>query len=68
MKTKFFAMIAAAVLMLGMAACTSVDNPSSTDPEIQEQDLVGLWCDVFEYEDVTEAGAPFSKVLILSNN
>ena len=64
MKIKFFAMIAAAVLMLGMAACTSVDNPSSTDPEIQEQDLVGLWLDVFEYEDVTEAGVPFSKVML----
>ena len=31
---------------------------------VQEQDLVGLWWDEFEYSDVTEDGVPFSRVLL----
>ena len=66
MKQKFFAMIAAAALLLGMTGCTGVDNPSSTlnDEKALEQSLVGLWWDEFEYADVTEAGVPFSRVVL----
>ena len=66
MKQKFFAMIAAAALLLGMTSCTGVDNPSSTinDEKALEQSLVGLWWDEFEYADVTEAGVPFSRVML----
>ena len=64
MKQKLFAMIAAAMLLLGMGACTNVDNPSTDDMSILEQGLIGLWWDEFEYADVTEAGVPFSRVLL----
>ena len=64
MKQKIFAMIAATMLLLGMGACTNVDNPSTDDMSILEQSLVGLWWDEFEYADVTEAGVPFSRVLL----
>ena len=64
MKQKFFAMIAAAVLLLGMTGCSSVDNPSSNNVIVQEQDLIGLWWDEFEYAGETEAGMPFSRVLL----
>ena len=66
MKQKFFAMIAAAALLLDMTSCTGVDNPSSTinDEKALEQSLVGLWWDEFEYADVTEAGVPFSRVML----
>ena len=57
-------MIAAAVLLLGMGACTKEDNPTSKDMSVLEQSLVGLWWDEFEYADVTEAGVPFSRVLL----
>ena len=64
MKQKFFAMIAAAVLLLGMAGCSKEDNPSSKDMSVLEQSLIGLWWDEYQYEDVTEAGVPFSRVLL----
>ena len=64
MKQKFYAMFAAAVLLLGMTGCTKEDNPSSTDIKDLEKSLVGLWWDEFEYTDVTEAGMPFSRVLL----
>ena len=54
----------AAVLLVGMTGCTKVDNPSSYSTSVSEQDLVGLWWDEFEYADVTEAGVPFSRVLL----
>ena len=57
-------MFAAAVLLLGMTGCTAVDNPSSNNVDVLEQSLVGLWWDEFEYADVTEAGVPFSRVLL----
>ena len=47
-----------------MGACTNVDHPSTYDVSILEQGLVGLWWDEFEYADVTEAGVPFSRVLL----
>ena len=66
MKQKFFAMIAAAVLLVGMTACSNEDNSNSAsiDTSVQEQNLVGLWWDEFEYADVTESGIPFSRVLL----
>ena len=64
MKYKLFAMFAAAVLLLGMTGCTNEDNPSSSDINVLEQNLVGLWWDEFEYADVTEAGVPFSRVML----
>ena len=64
MKLKFFAMIAAAVLLLGMTGCSKEDNPSSKDMSVLEQSLIGLWWDEYQYEDVTEAGVPFSRVLL----
>ena len=63
MKKKIFAMIAA-VLLLGTTACTSEDNPSTVDIDALERELVGLWWDEYEYADVTEAGVPFSRVLL----
>ena len=62
MKQKFFAILTASVLLLGMCGCTSEsDNPSQK--EIEES-LVGLWYEEFEYEDVTEKGKPFNRALI----
>jgi hypothetical protein len=43
MKQIFLAMFAAAVLLVGMTGCSSVDNPSSNNVIVQEQDLIGLW-------------------------
>lgn len=64
MKQKFFALFAVAALLVGMTACTKDDNPSSNNMEDLEKSLVGLWWDEFEYADVTEAGVPFSRVLL----
>ena len=64
MKQKLFAVFAAAVLLMGMTGCSNEDNTSPIDNEAQEQSLVGLWWDEFEYADVTEAGVPFSRVLL----
>ncbi len=63
-KQMFFAMFAAAVLLLGMTGCSSVDNPSSNDMDVLEQSLIGLWYEEFDYEDVTEDGKPFNHALI----
>lgn len=64
MKQKIFAMMTAALLLMGMTGCTSVDSPSSPDPKVLEERLVGFWWDEFKYADVTEAGVPFSRVLL----
>ena len=65
MKQKLFAIMAAAVLLLDMTCCTAeVDNPSPGNVIVQEQDLIGLWWDEFDYSDVTETGVPFSRVLL----
>lgn len=64
MKQKIIAMFAAVVLLLGMTGCAAENNPSSNDVNVLEQSLVGLWWDEFEYADVTEAGVPFSRVLL----
>jgi hypothetical protein len=64
MKKTIFAMIAVAALLLGTTACSSEDNPSTVDIDALERELVGLWWDEYEYADVTEAGVPFSRVLL----
>lgn len=64
MKQNFFAMFAATILLLGMTGCSKDDNPSTPDTSALEKSLVGLWWDEYEYADVTEAGVPFSRVLL----
>lgn len=64
MKKIFFAMFAVAALLLGMTGCSKDDNPSTTDNGVSEEELIGLWWDEFEYNDVTEEDVPFSLVLL----
>jgi len=64
MKKIFFAVFAAAVLLMGTTGCSNEDSPSPIDIEALEQSLVGVWWDEYQYEDVTEAGVPFSRVLL----
>ena len=64
MKQIFFVVFAAAVLLLGTTGCSNEDSPSPIDIEALEQSLVGVWWDEYQYEDVTEAGVPFSRVLL----
>lgn len=64
MKKIFFAMFAAAGLLLGLTGCSKEDKQSPADLNISEQDLIGLWWDEFKYSDVTESGKPFSRVLL----
>ena len=65
MKKKILAILAIAVLLLGMSACTdSADNPVSPSQQEMEESLVGLWYEEFDYEDVTEDGKPFNRALI----
>jgi len=59
----------AAILICGASVFTSCindtsDNPVVPSPQEQEQSLIGLWWDEFEYADVTEAGVPFSRVML----
>ena len=58
---RFLAVLSATTLLLGMTGCSK--EPSINIQEL-EQSLVGLWWDEFEYEDVTEDGVPFSRVLL----
>lgn len=55
----------AAVLLLGTTGCSKDDDPAPIDVSAAEKDLVGLWWDEFEYADVTEEGAPFSRALLV---
>ena len=64
MKQKIFVIFAAALFLVGMTGCTAEDNPASDNTKVLEESLVGLWVDEFEYADVTEAGVPFSKVVL----
>ena len=64
MKQIFFAMIAAVVLLIGAAGCSSEDNPAPADSNVLEQQLVGLWWDEYECDGVTESGVPFSRALL----
>ena len=54
-------MLVAIALLLGMTGCK---KESSINVQELEQSLVGVWWDEFEYEDVTEDGVPFSRVLL----
>ena len=60
-KLKCFAVFSAIALLLGMTGCK---RESSLDIQELEKSLVGVWWDEFEYEDETEDGIPFSKVLL----
>ena len=64
MKQKIIAMFATAVLLLGMTGCTSEDNSNLPSQQEMEESLIGLWCEEFEYKDVTEDGKAFSRALI----
>ena len=64
MKQIFLAVFAAAALLLGMTGCSNEDSPSPIDIEALEQSLIGVWWDEYQYADVTEAGVPFSRVLL----
>ena len=65
MKQKFLTMLAVAVVLLGMTGCAAEDNPSSDNTKDLEQNLIGLWYEEFDYEDVTENGKPFNRALIV---
>ena len=60
-KLKFLALLVAIALLLVVTGCK---KESSINIQELEQSLVGLWWDEFEYEDVTEDGVPFSRVLL----
>ena len=58
-----------AILICGASVFTSCTSDTSNNPVVSnlqelEQSLIGLWWDEFEYADVTEAGVPFSKVML----
>ena len=68
MKKKYI-WVLAAILICGASVFTSCtndtsDNPVVPNPQELEQSLIGLWWDEFEYADVTEAGVPFTRVLL----
>ena len=66
MKQKFLAIFATIVLLLGMSACKdNADNPAIPSQKEMEESLIGLWCESFDYEDVTEDGKPFNRALIV---
>ena len=58
---KFLAVLSVTTLLLGITGCK---KESSINILELEQSLVGVWWDEFEYEDVTEDGVPFSRVLL----
>ena len=60
-KFRFFVVFSVIALLLGMTGCK---KQSSVNVEELEQRLVGIWWDEFDYEDVTEEGIPFSRVLL----
>lgn len=65
MKQKLFALFAAAALLLGMSACTNVDNPSSGGGNAQEDPVVapaqlkqGIWT---EYDDALLTSGKYTE-------
>ena len=65
MKQKIIAMFAIAVLVIGMGACSDkTDQGKKASIQEMEEAIVGLWCEEFDYEDVTEEGKPFNRALI----
>jgi len=66
MKQKIITLFAAAMLLLGIGACTdNIDNPTISSQRVMEESLIGLWYEEFEYEDVTEDGKSFNRALIV---
>ena len=66
MKQKFLAIFATLVLLFGMSACKdNADNPAIPSQKEMEESLIGLWCESFDYEDVTEDGKPFNRALVV---
>ena len=66
MKQKFLAIFATVMLLLGMSACKdNADNPAIPSQKEMEESLIGLWCESFDYEDVTEDGKPFNRALVV---
>ena len=66
MKQKFLAIFATVVLLLGMSACKdNADNPAIPSQKEMEESLIGLWCESFDYDDVTEDGKPFNRALVV---
>lgn len=64
MRREFFALFAAAALLLGMSACTTVDNPSSGGGNAQEDPVVapaqlkqGIWT---EYDSLLVASGKYT--------
>ena len=54
------------MLLLGMSACKdNADNPAIPSQKEMEESLIGLWCESFDYEDVTEDGKPFNRALVV---
>lgn len=46
-----------------LTSCSDNDDSTPSQQEMEES-LIGLWCEEFEYEDVTEDGKPFNRALI----
>ena len=66
MKQKFLAIFATVVLLFGMSACKdNADNPAIPSQKEMEESLIGLWCESFDYDDVTEDGKPFNRALVV---
>ena len=66
MKRMMYWMLAA-ILICGVSVFTSCKSNDDNLPSQQEMEksLVGLWCEEFEYEDVTEDGNPFNRALVV---
>ena len=65
MRREFFALFAAAALLLGMSACTTVDNPSSGGGNAQEEPVVapaqlkqGIWT---EYDEALLTSGKYTE-------
>ena len=64
--TRLWLLVAAVVCSASVfTACTSKDDtPSTQSLQQQEESLIGLWYEDFEYKDITEDGKPFSRAMI----
>ena len=60
MKFRCLAVFSAIAVLLGVIGC----KKESVDIKELEKSLVGLWWDEYDYSGITEAGIPFSKVLL----
>ena len=63
MKQRIFALTVFTVLLIGLAACSDKSD-NTPSPQGIEKEVVGLWYEEFDYEDVTEEGKPFNHALI----